>query len=93
MSYTVRLTLYTPYTSYALRRMRMLRLHLRLVTRFSFLSTVTYPPPTVAQPPYDVAGVVGLSRSLDPKRPVDTDSGGKANDLHIGDVNDIHTYP
>jgi len=43
--------------------------------------------------PYDVAGIVGLSRTLDPKRPVDTDSGGKANDLHIGDVNDIHSYP
>jgi hypothetical protein len=44
-------------------------------------------------PPYDVAGIVNLSRSLDPHRLVDTDSGGGANDLHIGDVNDIHSYP
>jgi len=44
-------------------------------------------------PPYDVAGIVNLSRKLDPSRLVDTDSGGGANDLHIGDVNDIHSYP
>merc|ERR1712196_224790 len=40
-----------------------------------------------------MGGIVGLSRTLDPKRPVDTDSGGGANNLHIGDVNDIHSYP
>ena len=44
-------------------------------------------------PPYDVAGVVNLSRALDPTRLVDTDSGGGANDLHIADVNDVHSYP
>ena len=44
-------------------------------------------------PPNDVAGIVNLSRVLDPTRLVDTDSGGHANDLHIGDVNDIHSYP
>ena len=44
-------------------------------------------------PPHDVAGIVALSRQLDPKRPVDTDSGGADNNLHIGDVNDIHSYP
>ena len=44
-------------------------------------------------PPHDVAGIVALSRQLDPKRPVDTDSGGPENNLHIGAVNDIHSYP
>jgi len=44
-------------------------------------------------PPYDVAGIVQLSKQLDPTRLVDTDSGGQANSLHIGDVNDIHSYP
>jgi hypothetical protein len=43
--------------------------------------------------PYDVAGIVALSRELDPTRLVDTDSGGGANNMHIGDVNDIHSYP
>ena len=45
------------------------------------------------QKPYDVAGIVALSKQLDPTRLVDTDSGGGANNMHIGDVNDIHTYP
>ena len=40
-----------------------------------------------------VASIVELSRQLDPSRLVDTDSGGGANNLHIGDVNDIHSYP
>ena len=44
-------------------------------------------------PPHDVPGIVALVRSLDPTRLVDTDSGGGANNLHIGDVNDIHSYP
>jgi len=44
-------------------------------------------------PPYDVAGIVNLSRALDPTRLVDTDSGGGANNMHIADVNDIHSYP
>lgn len=43
--------------------------------------------------PYDVAGIVALAKQLDPTRLVDTDSGGGANNLHIGDVNDVHTYP
>ena len=43
--------------------------------------------------PFDVAGIVALSKQLDPTRLVDTDSGGGANNLHIGDVNDIHSYP
>jgi hypothetical protein len=44
-------------------------------------------------PPYDVQGIVDLAKQLDPTRLVDTDSGGGANNLHIGDVNDIHSYP
>jgi hypothetical protein len=44
-------------------------------------------------PPYDVQGIVDLTKQLDPTRLVDTDSGGGANNLHIGDVNDIHSYP
>lgn len=44
--------------------------------------------------PYDVAGVVDLIKQLDPTdRLVDTDSGGGANDMHVADVNDIHSYP
>mmetsp|Transcript_86267 Transcript_86267/g.252342 ORF Transcript_86267/g.252342 Transcript_86267/m.252342 type:complete len:642 (+) Transcript_86267:55-1980(+) len=44
-------------------------------------------------PPYDVPGITALAKSLDPTRLVDTDSGGGANNLHIMDVNDIHSYP
>jgi len=43
--------------------------------------------------PYDIKGITDLIKQLDPTRPVDTDSGGGANDLKIADVNDIHTYP
>lgn len=43
--------------------------------------------------PYDVEGITQLAKSLDPTRLVDTDSGGGANNMHIADVNDIHTYP
>lgn len=43
--------------------------------------------------PYDVPGIVKMAKTLDPSRLVDTDSGGGANNLHIGDVNDIHSYP
>eukprot|EP00040_Diaphanoeca_grandis_P039529 m.259317 g.259317 ORF g.259317 m.259317 type:complete len:721 (-) comp37890_c0_seq1:266-2428(-) len=43
--------------------------------------------------PYDVAGIVALARELAPNRLIDTDSGGGANNLHIGDVDDIHSYP
>jgi len=42
---------------------------------------------------FNVSSVVNYVKSLDPVRPVDTDSGGGANDLHVGDVNDIHSYP
>jgi len=42
---------------------------------------------------FNVTYVVNYVRQLDPVRPIDTDSGGGANDYHIGDVNDIHTYP
>lgn len=43
-------------------------------------------------PPYDVPGIVALARKVDTNaRLVDTDSGGGANNLHIGDVNDIHS--
>ena len=46
--------------------------------------------------PHDVAGMVDLTRNLSAPygfRLVDTDSGGRANNLHIGDINDIHSYP
>ncbi len=40
-----------------------------------------------------VYDVVAYVQSMDPTRLVDTDSGGGANNYHIGDVNDIHDYP
>lgn len=43
--------------------------------------------------PWDVAAVVALAKELAPNRLIDTDSGGGANNQHIGDVNDIHSYP
>lgn len=43
--------------------------------------------------PWDVAGVVEYARSLAPFHLIDTDSGGDANKLGLGDVNDIHDYP
>jgi hypothetical protein len=43
---------------------------------------------------YTVEDIVALARSLDwQHRLVDTDSGGDANKLAVGDVNDIHDYP
>jgi hypothetical protein len=45
------------------------------------------------EPPYDVTGIVRLLKKLDPTRLVDTDSGGGADNLHVGDVHDVHTYP
>jgi hypothetical protein len=45
------------------------------------------------EPPYDVPGIVKLFKQLDPTRLVDTNSGGGADDLHIADVHDIHSYP
>ena len=44
--------------------------------------------------PHAVADIVRLARATDGQhRPVDTDSGGGANGLPVGDVNDIHSYP
>lgn len=40
---------------------------------------------------FDVPEVVAWTKAYDPHRLVDTNSGGGANDLHIGDVNDIHS--
>jgi hypothetical protein len=42
---------------------------------------------------FNVSETLNMARSLAPDHLLDTDSGGKANDLHIGDVNDIHSYP
>jgi len=41
----------------------------------------------------NVTEVVEWVQAYDPYRLVDTNSGGPANGLHIGNVNDIHTYP
>eukprot|EP00730_Choanoeca_flexa_P016732 TRINITY_DN7969_c0_g2_i3.p1 TRINITY_DN7969_c0_g2~~TRINITY_DN7969_c0_g2_i3.p1 ORF type:complete len:498 (+),score=126.76 TRINITY_DN7969_c0_g2_i3:686-2179(+) len=42
---------------------------------------------------FDVPKVVDYVQQYDPSRLVDADSGGKANDDHVGDVNDVHDYP
>ncbi len=42
---------------------------------------------------FNPADIIAMIRELDPTRLVDTDSGGPANNLYIGDVNDIHDYP
>ncbi len=42
---------------------------------------------------FNASSVVAWTQAYDPHRLVDTDSGGPANDLHVGDVNDIHSYP
>ena len=43
---------------------------------------------------YTVEDIVALVKALDwQNRLVDTDSGGAANALPVGDVNDIHDYP
>lgn len=42
---------------------------------------------------FDAASVVATVQAWDPSRLVDTNSGGPANDLHVGDVNDYHNYP
>jgi len=41
---------------------------------------------------FDPNTVVAWIQAYDPSRMVDTDSGGPANNLHIGNVNDVHTY-
>jgi len=42
---------------------------------------------------FNATAIVEMVQALDPSRLVDTNSGGPANDLHIADVNDFHTYP
>ena len=42
---------------------------------------------------YSVADVVAMARSADPTRLIDADSGGHANAMGLGDVNDVHRYP
>jgi len=42
---------------------------------------------------FNATAVVDWIKNYDPTRMVDTDSGGPANNLHVGDVNDVHTYP
>jgi len=42
---------------------------------------------------FNVSASLDLMRSYDQTRLIDVDSGGDANDFHLGDVNDIHTYP
>lgn len=42
---------------------------------------------------FNVSAVVEWATAYDPNRLIDTNSGGGANDLHIGNVNDIHSYP
>merc|ERR1712196_545480 len=41
---------------------------------------------------FDAAQVVQWLKAYDPTRLVDTNSGGSANNLLVGDVNDIHSY-
>ena len=42
---------------------------------------------------FNASEVVQWAQAYDPHRLIDTNSGGPANNLHIGDVNDIHSYP
>merc|ERR1711934_1296261 len=42
---------------------------------------------------FNASAVVAWTKAYDPTRLVDTNSGGPANNLHVGDVNDIHDYP
>jgi len=42
---------------------------------------------------FNVRTTVSFAQALDNTRLFDTNSGGPGNDLHIADVNDIHTYP
>ncbi len=41
----------------------------------------------------NVTAVVEWVKAYDPHRLVDTNSGGPANGLGVGDVNDVHDYP
>ena len=40
---------------------------------------------------FNASDVVAWTKKYDPTRLVDTNSGGAANNLHVGDVNDIHS--
>lgn len=42
---------------------------------------------------FNATAVVQWIKNYDPSRLTDTDSGGPANDLRVGDVNDVHSYP
>ena len=42
---------------------------------------------------FNATAAVEWTAQYDPSRLVDTNSGGPANNLHIGDVNDVHSYP
>jgi len=42
---------------------------------------------------FNVPDTVSFAKAQDTTRLYDTNSGGPANDLHLADVNDIHTYP
>ena len=42
---------------------------------------------------FDPAAVVAWARQADPSRLLDTNSGGPANSLGVGDVNDTHDCP
>ena len=41
----------------------------------------------------NVSAVIAWAKEYDSSRLIDTNSGGPANNLHIGDVNDVHNYP
>ena len=47
----------------------------------------------VKDPLFDPAALVDWVSQLDPTRLVDTNSGGPANGLFLGDVDDLHSYP
>ena len=42
---------------------------------------------------FNITATTEYIQAYDPHRLVDTNSGGPGNDLHIADVNDIHSYP
>jgi len=42
---------------------------------------------------FNASNVVKWLKAYDPTRLVDTNSGGPANNIHVGDVNDVHDYP
>ena len=42
---------------------------------------------------FNITATTEWVQAYDPYRLVDTNSGGPGNDLHIANVNDIHSYP